>query len=295
MDGMTAPERLRVLVLGMRCGFTLPVAAALIADPGVEVAGVVVPDRGPTTASGTPLDVLLWRNRIPILEAASVRKRDLAPLLGGEVLANLDAIVVACFPWRLPRWLRDPPRLGALNLHPSLLPALRGPEPEFWAIRLGLRETGVTIHVMDGGLDTGPVVLRRPVPIPAEVTLPELETLLATAGGDLIREALRGLSSGALTPRAQDGVPTYAPRPTSYDLAVSTDLPAGWAARFARAVMPVYGPLRVLIMATGQRLLVDGVIGVDERGRLSTPVEEDDETVAVRFTPGVARFRRAPD
>lgn len=295
MADLASPGRLRVLLFGMRCRFTLPVAEALIADPGVDLAGVVVPGQRAPAAPVSAFDDLLWRNRIAAVEAASVRKRDLAPLLVKEGLTNLDAIVVACFPWRLPRWLRELPRLGALNVHPSLLPALRGPEPEFWAIRLGLRETGVTVHLMDEGLDTGPVLLQRPVPIPAEVTLPELETMLATTGGELVRDALHGLATGEVVPRPQTGVPSAAPNPGPYDLAVSTDLPAGWAAAFARAVMPVHGPVAVLVMATGQRLLVDGVTGVDERGRLSTPVEEDGETIAVRFRSGVVRFRRVAD
>lgn len=297
---MNAPGASRILLFGMRCGFTLPVAQALLADPDVEVTGVIVPAQGCADTSpspnagrgGHPLDTLLRENHIPLTPAPSLRKHALQPLLERLAPEPLDAIVVACFPWRLPRWLRALPRFGALNVHPSLLPALRGPEPEFWAIRLGVRETGVTIHLMDEGLDTGPILVQRPVPIPPDVALPGLETSLARVGGELAREALKVVASGTAQLRTQAGIPTYAPAPGAYDLTIPTDLPAGWAARFARAVAPVYAPLPVLIMATGQRLLIDRVIDVDEYGTLARPIEADGETAAVRFSPGVVSFHR---
>lgn len=296
---MTSRHPIRTVLLGMRCGFTLPVATTLFADTGVDLLGVVVPADGPITEPSpegrSPLDTQLRQHRIPLVGAPSVRKGVLEPLLIAHDLTHIDAIVVACFPWRLPRWLRTLPRLGVLNVHPSLLPALRGPEPAFWAIRLGLRETGVTIHLMDDGLDSGPVLRQRPVSIPPDGTLPALEATLAAVGGDMIGEALRGLAAGEITPREQRGTPTYAPSPGPHDLAVPTDLPAGWAAAFTRAVAPVYAPLPVLVMATGQRLLVDGVIEADETATLSTPEQEDGDTVAVRFSRGVVRFRRARD
>lgn len=291
MDALSAKEPLRVLMLGMRCRSTQPVAAALIADPGIELGGVVVPGSEPRDDS--TLDDLLRQNSIPLFEASSLRKRDLAPFLGGRDVTSLDAIVSACFPWWLPRWLRDGPRFGALNVHPSLLPALRGPEPEFWAVRLGLRVTGVSVHLVDEGLDTGPILLQRPVPIPEDVTLPELETSLAVAGGELVRDALHGLAAGAIMPRPQEGYGSYAPNPGPYDLTIPTNLPAAWAARFARAILPVYGPLSVLVMTTGQRMLVDEVIGVDEDAILATPVEGNGDVVSVRFPGGVVRFHWA--
>jgi methionyl-tRNA formyltransferase len=235
---------------------------------------------------------VLRQKRIPLAETPSLRKRDLEPLLDKLEIGPLYAIVVACFPWKVPRWLRVLPRFGALNVHPSLLPALRGPEPEFWALRLGLRETGVTVHLMDEGLDTGPILAQRPV-LP-EMTLPALEQTLATVGGELARDAVHALAAGEAQPWEQVGDPTYAPTPSSYDLTVPTDLPAGWAARFVRAVAPVYAPLTVLVMATGQRLPVVDVVGFEERATLPSPVELNGEIAAVRFSPGVARFRLAP-
>lgn len=301
-------EPVRVLLLGMRCSFTETVAEALIADSGVEIVGAVVPGQrsiGTVSPSGRPsialtsdtsvarLDVLLRQNGIPLVATPSLRMRDLEPRLAHLDLSRLAAIIVACFPWKVPRRLRALPRFGALNVHPSLLPALRGPEPEFWALRLGLRETGVTVHLMDDGLDTGPILAQRPVPISRDTTMPALERSLARVGGSLACEALRLLRSGEAEPHEQTGTASYSPIPRPYDLAVPSDLPAGWAARFVHAVAPVYAPLTVLVMATGQRLQVDGVVGVDEQGELAEPLEEDGETVAVRFSPGVVRFHRA--
>ena len=105
-----------------------------------------------------------------------------------------DVIAVACFPWRVPANLRRIPRLGILNVHPSLLPRGRGPEPLFWTFRRGERETGTTVHLMDGGFDTGPVLRQERLPVPAGIDGGELERRLAKLGGRLLVEAIVGLA-----------------------------------------------------------------------------------------------------
>ena len=79
---------------------------------------------------------------------------------------DFDAITVACFSRKLPASVLRLPRLGCLNVHPSLLPAHRGPDPLFWIYHDGDETGGVTIHLMDEGFDTGPIVLRETVPCP---------------------------------------------------------------------------------------------------------------------------------
>lgn len=78
-------------------------------------------------------------------------------------LAGYEADVAVCdgFPWRVPVAALRVPRLGMLNVHPSLLPRHRGPMPIHWAVRLGDAETGVTIHRMDESFDTGRIVAAR--------------------------------------------------------------------------------------------------------------------------------------
>ena len=290
-------EPLRVVVFGMRCAATLPPVRALLAAPDIDLRAVLVPAADPSiaaavAASALPaLDEALRDGRVPLGEVASLRREAVLPLLDRAADANLDAVVTACFPWRVPRWLRELPRLGALNVHLSLLPEGRGPEPAFRALRNGQRRTGVTIHLLDQGWDTGPILAREPFAIPDGITLPALEVALAERGGALLVDTLRGLPAGRVTPAPQDhAAATTAPTPTAADLTLPTNLPAAWAARFAAAVAPVYAPLTVLVMATGERFPVGPPLTCDATGTLDAPVERHDDRLGIRFTPGVVWF-----
>src|SRR6266536_191528 len=97
-----------------------------------------------------------------------------------------ETICVACFSKRIPRDILDIPRLGCLNVHPSLLPANRGPEPLFWTFREGNQRTGVTIHLMDEGMDTGPIVAQEALEIPDGISYTQLEAQCAELGGKLL-------------------------------------------------------------------------------------------------------------
>jgi len=289
------PKRppVRVALFGMRCAFTLPPVRALLAAPEIDLRAVIVPAALTSVAAVAlhALDDTLRTHHVPLVEAPSLRRDDLLPALGSVGVSTLDAIVTACFPWRIPRWLRDLPRLGALNVHPSLLPQGRGPEPAFRALRNGQRQTGVTIHLLDRGWDTGPILSQQPFTIPDRPTLPELETALAEQGGALLVDTLHALAAGQATPQPQDdALATAAPIPTAADLTLPTNLPAAWAARFAHAVAPMYSPLVVLVMATGERIPVGPPLTCDPTGTLTTPIERHGDRLAVRFTPGIVVF-----
>jgi methionyl-tRNA formyltransferase len=90
------------------------------------------------------------------------------------------------------------PRLGALNVHPSLLPAYRGREPLFWALIRGETEVGVTVHHLTEAIDAGPVLFQRAVPVPDRATSASLARLVDAAGAGLVPEILALARAGAL-------------------------------------------------------------------------------------------------
>jgi len=124
-----------------------------------------------------------------------------------------DAAVVAAYGLLLPTAILKAPRLGCLNIHPSLLPRWRGAAPIARAILAGDSATGVAIMAMDEGLDTGPVVLSKRVAIGPDQNAGELSAVLAALGAGLILDAIDGLDAGTLVPvpQSKDGV-TYAPK-----------------------------------------------------------------------------------
>jgi methionyl-tRNA formyltransferase len=122
-----------------------------------------------------------------------------------------DLMVVAAYGLILPQAVLDAPRLGAINIHASLLPRWRGAAPIQRAILAGDGETGVSIMRMEPGLDTGPVLLSAPIPIEPHDTAGTVHDELAALGGRLVLEAVERLGEGSSrgVPQPAEGV-TYA-------------------------------------------------------------------------------------
>lgn len=119
--------------------------------------------------------------------------------------AKADVYVVVAYGRFIPPALLAQPRLGVVNIHPSLLPRHRGPSPVVTAILEGDRCTGVTVMMLDEGMDTGPILAQSsPIEISSTVRCDELTYQLFDVGSRLLPDALKGLESGALKPVAQD-------------------------------------------------------------------------------------------
>jgi methionyl-tRNA formyltransferase len=122
-----------------------------------------------------------------------VRRSTIAPLLTS---VQPDLVVCMGFPWKIPPDALAVPRLGWLNGHPSLLPRHRGPLPVAWAIREGDDEIGITFHLMDADLDTGPILSQRPFPLgklePPAVFYERFGQVI----GEALAEALARLEAG---------------------------------------------------------------------------------------------------
>jgi methionyl-tRNA formyltransferase len=99
--------------------------------------------------------------------------------------------------------LLDISERGPVNMHPSLLPRHRGPTPVSTAILSGDAQTGVTTMIMDEGMDTGPVLLQKEIPLPPDVNRGELGKELAQLGAQLVVETLRGIRDGSVKPHSQ--------------------------------------------------------------------------------------------
>ena len=156
--------------------------------------------------------------------------------------AAADAMVVAAYGLILPAEVLRTPRLGCINIHASLLPRWRGAAPIQRAIEAGDTETGITIMQMDEGLDTGPMLLARAIPIVPEETGGSLHDRLAELGARLVVEAMDALARGDLeaVPQPAEGV-TYAAKIDKAETEVDWRLPAVRLADRIRAFDPFPG------------------------------------------------------
>ncbi len=115
-----------------------------------------------------------------------------------------DVVVSVAATQKFESDLLSVPDEAAINLHSSLLPEYRGVSPSFWTLRHGESETGVTVHLMDEDIDTGDVLVQRPLSIRDDDTLHSLNERVAERGSDLLLDALRGLRDGEVEPTPID-------------------------------------------------------------------------------------------
>jgi methionyl-tRNA formyltransferase len=138
------------------------------------------------------------RDREAPLVAFDGRRYDAVSRLEGDVFC------IASFPYLLREPLLSVPTHGALNVHPSLLPKHRGVDPLFWTFFNDDADTGVTIHVVDAGVDSGAVISQARVPLQRGIDGSSLLLNLADIGARLLLQALDDLERGTLSPRPQE-------------------------------------------------------------------------------------------
>ncbi len=202
---------MRIIFMGTP-EFACPTLRALIERGEQVVAVVTQPDRPKGRGQQTlppPVKVLAERHGIPVLQPVKVR----LPESIEEIRAlEPDLIVVVAFGQILPKALLDIPKKGCINVHASLLPRYRGAAPLNWCIVNGETETGVTTMMMDVGLDTGDMLLKRATPIDPDEDTQSLHDRMSQLGAELLGETLERLAAGDLVPEKQDDSLTcYAP------------------------------------------------------------------------------------
>lgn len=247
-----------------------PTLLALTTSPLIEVIAVVSqPDkpRGRDLQLQSPPVKSLAQNRgIPVFQPAKARD----PLFI-EKLRQLqpDLMVVIAYGQILPQSILDIPHHGCLNIHTSLLPRHRGAAPIQWSILSGDAETGVTIMKMDAGLDTGPILSQKFIPIRPEDNSQTIHDQLAEAGADLLLETIPEYVQGKINPRPQPEGETYARKISKEDGLIDWTLPAITIWNKVRAFTPWPGAFTFL-PREGRKQLLKIWIAVPE-GELPLP------------------------
>lgn len=249
------PEaRLRIVYMGTP-EFAVPTLEHL-ADKGFKVVGVVTrPDRArgrggrvqPPPVKETALEL-----ELDVMQPESVRDPD---FIASVRELRPDVIITCAFGAILPPELLEVPKVGAFNIHASLLPRWRGAAPIQRALMAGDTETGITIFYMDEGMDTGDILLQRAVPIHPDDDAGSVHDRLAALAPEAMVEALKLLAGEEEAPREpQDhGAATVAPMLKSDDEWISWSEPADAVVNKCRGLAPRPG---AVTMYGGKRLKI---------------------------------------
>ena len=221
--------------------FAVPSLDALVAAGLAPVAVVTVPDkpagRGQRVRASAVKEAA-ERHGIPVLQPGSMRDPGVA-----DALRALDPDVFAVVAFRiLPPEVFEIPRLGAFNLHGSLLPAYRGAAPIHRAVMDGVAETGVTTFFLQRTVDTGAVILQRRVPVGPDDTTGDVHDRLAEVGAGAVVETVRRIAAGTAEATPQDdALASPAPKLFRADAEIDWARPARRVHDFVRGLSPFPG------------------------------------------------------
>lgn len=215
-------------------------ALAALIEAGHDVALVLTqPDRPAGRGmklAASPVKQLALQHGLFVLQPDTLKIPEIQSRLAS---VGADAMIVAAYGLILPPAVLKIPRFGCLNIHASLLPRWRGAAPIQRALLAGDRETGITIMRMDEGLDTGPLLLRLPLPIAADDTAQTLHDKLAELGAEAIVTALARLEQSTLSAEIQDEAgANYAAKLTKAEALLDWRKPATELERAVRAYNP---------------------------------------------------------
>ena len=289
------PPQQRVLFLGMPDIFSHAVLEPLLSR-GVNIVGVVMPGSEPNSelqniggipivqsANHSTIEKLALEYHIPVSYVQDISSDNTQK----EVLQyKPDYILVACFPSKLPPNIWQAPNIACLNLHPSLLPAYRGPYPVFWQLRNGEMKTGVTLHLVNDELDSGDIVLQMEVPLRAGMRGRAIDSKLGEFGSKLFLEALRLYQLNNINLQPQSWIQaSYMPAPKSVDFEISPAWSARHAFSFIRGTEE-WG--RTYQIDTGDAVvIIKAVMAYSPSGSIDKPYQIEDNYITMQFSPGL--------
>ena len=294
IDAVAQPS-ISVAFFGRRCPFTaIPLGRLLRA--GIHVSALFLSSSAP---AGPSVRLRAYRPSISLSNASNTVERiagehdvpvyDLRQPLGDELCevltkGRVDLIVAACFPWLIPTPILEATRLGGINLHPSLLPAFRGPDPLFWAYRCGTREWGVTVHQLSHDFDTGAILAQTSLEIEDEVPGDALERRAAEIGGELLIDVIKRAQSDNLHGQPQEeSAATYQTWPSPDQIQIDSSWNVQHAVNFVLGIRSLgYEP--AIATAGGPRMIHS--LRIVEPGLSAGETWHDEHTVSVTLADG---------
>jgi methionyl-tRNA formyltransferase len=253
---------MRVIFMGTP-DFAVPSLEALVASRHQVAAVVTNPDRprgrGRRLAP-PPVKEAALALGLPLIQLEDLKDPQVGPRLAA-LEADLFAVVAFSL---LPRRLLAVPRLGSVNLHPSLLPAYRGAAPLAWAVIEGQAQTGMSTFRLSRRMDAGDILLQEKVEIGPQETTGELEARLRRPGAELLVRSLDGLEDGSIVPQPQgEAGASRAPKLSKEDGRLDWSRPALALFNQVRGTNPAPGAFTLL---GGQPFKIHRAVVVEGQG-----------------------------
>ncbi|MEI8293414.1 MAG: methionyl-tRNA formyltransferase [bacterium] len=267
----------------------LPALQALLDSKKYDVPGVITQPDKPAGRDLKPrasaIKLLALERGIPVHQPPKLRDAASLDMLRG---LNPDVLVVVAYGQILPKSVLELPRLGCLNLHASLLPRHRGASPIHAAILAGDAKTGMTVMYMDGGLDTGDILLEEALEIGPQETTGQLHDRLASLAAPCLLRALDLLTAGT-APRTQQDLQsaTYAPKLKKSDGWLDWTRPAPELALRIRAMSPWPGTFGRI---AGHVLKIHSAMESSACGEPGTVLQADANALVVACGTGSLSF-----
>lgn len=295
MTAVQTPSTSKVLFFGSLNVYS-HTALLNILKRGVNVVAVIIsgatPYQRPDEISDIPIaahpkfttiETLAVEHHIPIHYVLDISDRQLLDTLTGY---QADFILLACFPSKVPEKIRRLPKKECVNIHPSLLPAYRGPHPVFWQLKAGEKRMGVSLHRVTDEWDSGEIILQTEVQISAGMRGRAIEAKLGEYGAIVFTEVLRLYQVNNVTPTIQDDLrASYNPAPKHEDFVLSPK----WSARRAFSFMrgtDEWGR-NYQIDIGGSTIIVKSAMAYSPSATLSKPYDLEDNYIIMQFSPGL--------
>ena len=260
--------------------FGLPAFKALINDEQFNVVAVITqPDKKVgrkqiLTAPAIKIEAL--KNDIPVWQPEKIK--DFA-----WPITDIDLIIVAAYAQIIPKIILDYPKFGYLNIHGSLLPLYRGAACIQQAIIDGQEKTGITIMLMDEGLDTGDIIAQKEIAITKEDTAGTLYQKLAQLAGENIIPIIKDYIKGDIKPRAQDNrKATYVKMLKKENGRIDWNKPAEEIERFVRAMYPWPGAFFKLENGQIIKIIKTGSMALDMNNYKNGTLFSSEKKLAVQ-------------
>lgn len=283
----------RILLMLGRSPFARSVTRNL-ANRGINICGMVFDEVGPASEIHQSIKIQQPRDQVEVMEELAgnralpvIYSKSLSmDVLGTEIeVLDPDIILICCYPKILPEQIWQLPRLVCLNLHPSLLPKYRGPDPLFWQLKYAEARFGISLHRVGNEVDGGDIVAQDSCKIVDGTNRAELEEKLGDLGGDLVEAAIKtsGFLRNPFTP--QDvAQASYQSFPCAVDFRLDTGWPARRAYNFLCGTQH-YGETYVLDPVEAC-FTVSEVVDFSEKDQLPQGIFSNNRSLMIQFGLG---------